>query len=44
LPVPLRVHGRYSSAEIEAAYCFAEACGYVQEIQAAWLPVMAWAV
>ena len=28
LPVPLRVHGHYSRAEIEAAYCFAEACGY----------------
>lgn len=28
LPVPLRVHGRYSRAEIEAAYCCAEACGY----------------
>jgi hypothetical protein len=26
--VPLRVHGRYSRAEIEAAYCCAEACGY----------------
>ena len=24
LPVPLRVHGHYSRAEIEAAYCFAE--------------------
>ena len=29
LPVPLRVHGHYSRAEIEAAYCFAYACGYV---------------
>jgi hypothetical protein len=28
LPVPLRVHGHYSRAEIEAAYCYAEACGY----------------
>ena len=28
LPVPLRVHGHYTRAEIEAAYCFAEACGY----------------
>jgi hypothetical protein len=25
LPIPVRVHGRYSRAEIEAAYCFAEA-------------------
>jgi len=25
LPVPLRVHGHYTRAEIEAAYCFAEA-------------------
>ena len=31
LPVPLRVHGHYSRAEIEAAYCFAYACGYVRE-------------
>ncbi len=28
LPVPLPVHGHYSRAVIEAAYCFAEACGY----------------
>jgi hypothetical protein len=28
LPVPLRVHGHYTRAEIEAAYCYAEACGY----------------
>ncbi|KEF40724.1 MAG: hypothetical protein ER33_15400 [Cyanobium sp. CACIAM 14] len=28
LPVPLRVHGRYSRAEIEAAYCCAEAFGF----------------
>jgi len=28
LPVPLRVHGHYSRAEIEAAHCYAEACGY----------------
>ncbi len=28
LPVPLRVHGHYIRAEIEASYCFAEACGY----------------
>ena len=27
-PVPLRVHGQYIRAEIEAAYCFVEACGY----------------
>jgi hypothetical protein len=27
LPVPLRVHGRYSRAEIEAAHCYGEACG-----------------
>ncbi|KMM16820.1 hypothetical protein SYNGFB01_08495 [Synechococcus sp. GFB01] len=26
--MPLRVHGRYSRAEIEAAYCCAEASGY----------------
>jgi hypothetical protein len=28
LPVPLRVHGHYTRAEIEAVYCFA-AFGYV---------------
>ena len=27
-PGPLRVHGHDSRAEIEAAYCYAEACGY----------------
>jgi hypothetical protein len=27
LPVPLRVHGRCSRAEIEAAHCYGEACG-----------------
>ena len=38
LPVPLRVHGRYSRAEIEAAYCFAEACGYgVLSDDAPWI-------
>ena len=26
--MPLRVHGHDSRAEIEAAYCYAEACGY----------------
>jgi hypothetical protein len=28
LPVPLRVHGHYTRAEIEATHCYAEACGY----------------
>ena len=25
------MHGHYSRAEIEAAHCYAEACGYVRE-------------
>jgi hypothetical protein len=38
LPVPLRVHGHYSRAEIEAAYCFAEACGYgVLTTESPWI-------
>jgi hypothetical protein len=38
LPVPLRVHGHYSRAEIEAAYCFAEACGYgVLSTESPWI-------
>jgi hypothetical protein len=38
LPVPLRVHGHYSRAEIEAAYCYAEACGYgVLSTEAPWI-------
>jgi hypothetical protein len=38
LPVPLRVHGRNTCAEIEAAYCFAEACGYgVLTTEAPWI-------
>jgi hypothetical protein len=28
LPIPVRVHGHYSRAEIEAAHCCAEASGY----------------
>ncbi len=36
--MPLRVHGRYSRAEIETAYCFAEACGYgVLSDDAPWI-------
>ena len=36
--MPLRVHGHYSRAEIEAAYCFAEACGYgVLTTDAPWI-------
>jgi hypothetical protein len=38
LPVPLPVHGHYSRAVIEAAYCFAEACGYgVLTTDAPWI-------
>ena len=38
LPVPLRVHGHYTRAEIEAAYCFTEACGYgVLSTEAPWI-------
>ena len=38
LPVPLRVHGHYTRAEIEAAYCFAEACGYgVLTTESPWI-------
>jgi hypothetical protein len=38
LPVPLRVHGHYTRAEIEAAYCFAEACGYgVLSTESPWI-------
>ena len=38
LPMPLRVHGLYTRAEIEAAYCFAEACGYgVLSTNAPWI-------
>ena len=36
--MPLRVHGHDTSAEIEAAYCFAEACGYcVLSTVAPWI-------
>jgi hypothetical protein len=38
LPVPLRVNGHYTRAEIEAAYCFAEACGYgVLSTESPWI-------
>jgi hypothetical protein len=38
LPVPLRVHGHYTRAEIETAYCFAEACGYgVLSTESPWI-------
>ena len=36
--MPLRVHGHYTRAEIEAAYCFAEACGYgVLSTETPWI-------
>ena len=36
--MPLPVHGHYSRAVIEAAYCFAEACGYgVLTTDAPWI-------
>ena len=36
--MPLRVHGHYSRAETEAAYCFAEACGYgVLSTESPWI-------
>jgi hypothetical protein len=38
LPVPLRVYGHYTRAEIEAAYCFAEASGYgVLSTESPWI-------